>query len=125
MKTMTGLFTFGLLLFGGMAIMQSESEPEQSKDSNATEQAVEAHAIEVEVSELHCSLCDRRCRRSLEKLDQVESAEVKREQGVALIKLIENQMVTKEEIVEAIENAGFQAGEFKKFPEKEKNNESR
>jgi copper chaperone CopZ len=122
LKTMIGLVITGLLIFTGLAVMQNESE--HSKDSNASEWTVEEYDIEVEVSGLHCSLCDRRCRRSLERLEQVESAEVKRDQGVVLIKLKPDQIVTKEQIVEAIEDAGFQAGEFKKFPESEQNEES-
>lgn len=108
-KTMTGLITLALLAFIGLAALQYDNDSESVL-------ADTEYDIEVEVNGLHCSMCERSSRRSFEGLEQVEKVTIKLDHGVAFIKLKEGQTVTKEQVTEAIENAGFQAGEFKKFP---------
>ena len=62
-------------------------------------------------------MCVRNCERSLNKLDAVEKSSVQLDDGLAFVLLKEGYSVTRQEIVDAIEDAGFKAGEFKRFPE--------
>lgn len=112
MKTLTivtGLFIVTLIAITGLTVIPNEKDKISAEDIK--------YDIEVEVNGLHCSMCEANCRRSLEQLDQVEKADVKLDEGLAFIKLKADQTVTKEQIIEAIEDAGYEAGEFKKFPE--------
>lgn len=111
MKTLTiitGLLIVTLLVTG-LAIIPNENDKISAENVE--------YDIEVEITGLHCSMCEANCRRSLERLDQIEEATVKRDDGLAFIKLKPGQTVTKGHIIEAIEDAGYEAGEFKKFPE--------
>lgn len=107
---MIGLIALALLAFVALAALQS------GNDSNSTLSDIE-YDIEVEVKGLHCSMCVRNCERSLKKLDEVEEASVQLDEGMAFIKVKEGRTVTKEQVIEAIENAGFETGDFKRFPE--------
>lgn len=111
MKTltiMTLLFIVTLLAITGLAVIPNEKDKISAEDIE--------YDIEVEVNGLHCSMCEANCMRSLEQLDQVEKANVKLDEGLAFIKLKADQTVTKEQIIEAIEDAGCEAGKFNKFP---------
>lgn len=111
LKTMIGLLILLLSLFAGVAIVQSDKDPSPHFID-------EEYDIEVKVHGLHCSMCVRNCERFLEKLDQVGKAVVDLDENVALIQLKPGQSISRSSITEAIENAGFKAGEFTKFPGK-------
>lgn len=108
-KLMIGLISISLLALAGLTALQSGNNSEAELSDTEYE-------IVVEVIGLHCSMCERNSRRSLEKLDQVEKATVDLDQVLAYIKIKEGHSVSQEEITEAIENSGFRTGEFKKFP---------
>lgn len=111
MKTPFVIFA-GLLLFGVTALLAH-----QSKSDNKTMINKSDYDIIVQVEGLHCSMCVRNCERSLNKLDAVEKSSVQLDDGLAFVLLKEGYSVTRQEIVDAIEDAGFKAGEFKRFPE--------
>ncbi|MEX0647476.1 MAG: heavy metal-associated domain-containing protein [Balneolaceae bacterium] len=98
----------GLLLVAGLTVNQSGTDSPALAD--------EEYDIIVEINGLHCSMCVKNSERSLEEMDQVEEAAVKLEENVAFIKLKADQTVTKEQITEAIEDAGYRTGDFGKFP---------
>ncbi|MEX0769907.1 MAG: heavy metal-associated domain-containing protein [Candidatus Paceibacterota bacterium] len=102
----------GLVLLGVTALLAF-----QSKSDNITMLNEPEYNIIVKVEGLHCSMCVRNCERSLEKLEAVETSSVQIEDGLALVLLKDGYEVTKQEVINAIENAGFKAGEFKRFPE--------
>ena len=111
MKTRILLFT-GLVLLGVAALLAFQSKSENINMFNESE-----YDIIVTVEGLHCSICVRNCERSLGKLEAVEKSSVQLEDGLAFVLLKDGYEVTKQEIIHAIEDAGFKAGEFKRFPE--------
>lgn len=111
MKTRIVIF-FGLVLLGVTALLAFQSKSENKTMLNESE-----YDIIVKVEGLHCSMCVRNCERSLDKLEAVEKSSVQLEDGLAFVLLKDGYEVTKQEIINAIEDAGFNAGEFKRFPE--------
>lgn len=111
MKTQIVIFA-GLMLLGVTALLAFQSKSENKTILNESE-----YDIIVKVKGLHCSMCVRNCKRSLKKLEAVEESTVQLDDGLAFILLKEGYGVTKQEIIDAIEDVGFKAGEFNRFPE--------
>ncbi|MEX0721569.1 MAG: heavy metal-associated domain-containing protein [Balneolaceae bacterium] len=116
LKTMIGLITLAAIFIIGLIMFQNGN-------SSTFTLAADEQDIELEVNGLYCSNCVRNCERWLEKLDEVEKASVNLDENRAFIKLKEDRNVSKEQISEAIEDAGFEAGEFTKFPGDDKSGE--
>lgn len=111
MKIRIVLFA-GLILIGVTALLAFQSQSENITMLNESE-----YDIIIKVEGLHCSMCVRNCERSLNKLEAVEKSSVQLEDGLAFVLLKDGYEVTKQEIINAIEDAGYKAGKFKRFPE--------
>lgn len=78
----------------------------------------EEYDVVVEINGMMCPFCSYSVEKNLNKIKEVKQADVSLLDGVAKLTLKQDQEVTKEQIAKVITDAGYEAGEFLKFPEK-------
>ncbi len=101
MKSLLTLSLFGLLLFGTALTVEAQKNEEKAEEDSDQK-------ITLSIEGMVCSMCEKKMKGSLEKIDGVKKVEkVDAKEGVASLWLTEGKTVSDDQLKKAVENAGF------------------
>ncbi len=101
MKPLLTISLFGLLLVGTAFTTQAQQTNEKAQE--ATNQK-----ITLNIDGMVCSMCEKKMKGSLEKIDGVKKVEkVDAKKGIASLWIAEGKTVTDDQFKKAAEDAGF------------------
>ncbi len=101
----SGHTAFVILILLGVALVPAS----QAQDLRKAESEIETPDATVYVDGLACPFCAYGIEKKLDDLDAIRKMEVQLEEGRVLLAFKEGQSVTKDELKEAVKNAGFTA----------------